>query len=326
MRLLITGINGFIGTNLASAAVEHYDVHGLFLPGTDIDNLKDLKIKLYPVDITDREATIKAFKQVRPDAVVHLAAALGDFNDEDLFRDVNILGLQNCLDGAVAAGTRKFLFLSSVMVHGLGPFENADEDTPAIADYPDYAISKVQGEELVRKYHELTTLNTIIIRPGLIPFGPHDRLFTQGMLSLLKSGMMPLIDGGNNLINPVFVGNLVDGILSAIKSEKAHGETFNIADAPITFKDFLTRLARAINVRPSPIYIPSLPLWTAASALEHLPFIKKLPITRYRIAISSRHFYFSTKKASTILNYSPLWSLDEAIDITVNWFTSKKLI
>ncbi len=318
MRILITGVNGFMGTNVARVASKKHEVYGIFLPGTRIKACAPFVHKLYPVDIRNRDAVIAAFKDVRPDVVLHLAAMVGDTGRARAFLDVNVMGLENCLDAALAAGVGRFVAMSSLAVHGPGPFRNADEDTPAIADYPHYAVSKVMGEHLIRQY-AYTGLEYVIIRPGLIPFGPQDRLFTLPMVNLIRHGIVPMVNLGKAMINTAFVDNLVHGLMLAMTHPDAAGRTLIIADPPVRFKVLVDLFGEALDRRPVKVPLFSGPLIVAGKAMERLPLPFAPPITEYRARVVAKDFYFSTKRAEQTIGYKPLVTLRQAVERSVHW-------
>ena len=320
MKILVTGVNGFMGTNFARAASKKHEVHGLALPGTPTAACEPFISGLYPVDIRDRETVLATFKKVRPDAVLHLAAMVGDSGRARAFLEVNVMGLENCLDGALAAGTRRFVTMSSLAAHGPGPFRDADENTPLIADYPHYAVSKVMGEHLVRGYE--SNMECVIIRPGLVPFGPEDRLFTSPFVKLIQRGVVPMVNGGRAMINTAFVDNLVHGLLLAVTHPNAAGQTFVIADPPIRFKDLVRKFSAVMNCKPVKIPLLSGPLVMAGRVLERLPLPFAPPITEYRARVVARDFWFSTKKAEDMLGYRPVFSVNEAVTRSVKWAQS----
>ncbi len=119
MKFFITGVNGFIGSNLAKKLVESdHEVRGLILEGTDESNLEKFAEKIEKVygDVTDPDSIHTFFEGI--DVVVHLAARVHDWGSEKLFRKLNYKGSKNVLDAAVQAGVKRFIFMSSLTVHG----------------------------------------------------------------------------------------------------------------------------------------------------------------------------------------------------------------
>lgn len=321
MKILVTGINGFMGTNFAAMAAQEHQVYGLYLPGTPTSQCEPFVQQLLPVDIRDREAVLRAFDTIKPDAVLHLAALVTDTGPTKNFLDINVLGLENCLDGARAAGTRRFVSMSTLAIHGPGPFRGNDENTPATADYPDYAVSKIMGEHLITEYSQ-TGMETVIIRPGLIPFGRFDRLFSLQFVRLMQRGIVPMVNGGQARINTAYVDNLVHGLLLAIAHPAAANQVFILADPPVTFRELAKKFSAALGKRAIPIPIPSGPMVAAGRVMESLPLPFAPPITRYRARVVATDFWFSTKKAEKTLGYKPIVSLDDAVKRTVEWAVS----
>lgn len=321
MKILVTGVNGFMGTNFARMASKEHKIYGIVLPGTPTSNCEPFVKRLYPVDIRDRGAVLDVFDHVKPDAVLHLAAKVGDFGKARAFLDVNVIGLENCLDGAMAAGTGRFVSISSLAVHGAGPFRNATENTPLSADRPNYAVSKIMGEHLVREYGK-TGMQSVIVRPGLVPFGPGDLLFTLPFVKLIQRGIVPMVNGGRAMINTAFVTNLAHGLLLAITHPDAAGRTLIIADPPIRFREFVNMFSTAMKRRPIKIPLFSGPLAIAGRVLDHMPLPFAPPITEYRARVVARDFWFSTKTAEGLVNYKPLVTMQDAVQRSIEWARS----
>ena len=318
MKILVTGVDGFIGTNFAKAAAREHDVYGLYLPGTPIGECEPFVQGAYGVDIRDRDGVSAAFKRIRPDVVLHLAAKVGDTGPAKDYLDTNVLGVENCLDGAMAVDVSRFVFTSSLAVHGHGPVSGGNEDTPAQADYPHYSASKRLSEALVREASE--NMQTVIIRPGLLPFGPFDRLFSLRFAELITRGVVPMVNGGRARVNPAYAENLVQGLMLALFHPAAANETFVIADPPVMFRDLIQALSRALHRRPVKVSVPGAPLVVIGDIMERLT--AKAPVTKYRARVVAKDFWFSTKKAERLLGYKSKIDLDEAASRTVEWVKS----
>ena len=90
-KCLITGINGFIGSNLAKRLIEEgFEVHGLIRKTSDLKFLKNLDIKYHYGDITNfesiKEATTGCYR------VFHVAALASDWGEYDTFYKINVEG------------------------------------------------------------------------------------------------------------------------------------------------------------------------------------------------------------------------------------------
>jgi len=325
MRTFITGINGFIGSNLATRLIaEGQEVSGLVRKTSNLSFLEGLKVKLFFGDLSDEALLDKATQGI--DVVYHVAGRASDWGPIELFRKVNVEGTKNLMESSVNSGVKRFVFISSAAVHGFRGFRDATEDSPKTATIFPYSITKREAEDLVNRYHRERGLPTLIIRPGNV-FGPRDRVTFAKMAELIEKGQMVYISRGRPLTCPTYVENLIDAILLAVDRKDTVGETFIITDGlEITWKEYMDKIAEKLGVRRPLFSVPYPVAYSAAAVCEAILKLfrsKKPPIiTRYRIANVGKNYHFSIKKARTKLGYQPRVSLDEGMERTVEWYRS----
>ncbi|NVM29822.1 MAG: NAD-dependent epimerase/dehydratase family protein [Candidatus Helarchaeota archaeon] len=360
MKFLVTGVNGFIGSNLAKKLVESdYEVRGLILEGTDESNLEKFADKIEKVygDITDPNSIRTHFKGI--DVVVHLAARAHDWGPEKLFQRINYEGSKNVLDAAVDASVKRFIFMSSLTVHGFEGFQNVDEETP-YKPYNAYARSKKAVEDLLNDYFKQGKIETVIIRPGFTIFGPYDRLFSFEAYKRIEKGKsFPVVNKGKSLICYSYVENLVDGLILVATRPKAAGKTYIISDGPIiVFREFMEKMIkvctneRKIKLRGIPSWLATkvagffkaiyrlgrrkkkrelillnVPLWLAIIAAGFIEAIYKISrsnkgplITKYRVKVSSTDLGFVNEKFVKELGYKAIVGIEEGFKRTYEWY------
>ena len=137
MKIIVTGGAGFIGSHVVRSLLsEGSEVHQV----TVIDDFNDLYdpaikranvdsfvevgggVDVKAVDLRDWDAIRRIFEEVRPDAVIHLAARAGvrpSIADPKLYIDTNITGTFNVLEASRLSGCRRMIFASSSSVYGL---------------------------------------------------------------------------------------------------------------------------------------------------------------------------------------------------------------
>jgi GDP-4-dehydro-6-deoxy-D-mannose reductase len=146
MRVLITGVGGFVGSRLA----RHLLAHGDRVSGTYLDAAPDLGgVELHAADLLDAPALKRAVREADPDAIVNLAG-LSHVGDSwkrmgDYFR-ANVLGTENLL---AAAEGRRVVIASSAEVYGGVPEAEQPirEERPVDPQTP-YALTKAAAERL----------------------------------------------------------------------------------------------------------------------------------------------------------------------------------
>jgi UDP-glucose 4-epimerase len=191
MQILITGISGRIGANLAKALLEAgHTVRGLVWENDRrSEKLAGLPVELVEGTITNRADVDAAVAGV--DAVCHLAAAFqggGPFTNEQYF-DINVRGTFNMLEAArqQTKPLQHFFYASTDAIYEKyipgGIAEPIREDTMKIAPGGQYALTKYLGEELALGYHRNYGLPVTVFRFALAVAGDEILNFPQFYLS-----------------------------------------------------------------------------------------------------------------------------------------------
>jgi UDP-glucose 4-epimerase len=258
-RILITGVRGFIGRALAPLLV----ADGHDVSGTSRDSAAQVDgVILHPVADLGREMDwAPVFQGV--DAVVHLAAQVHTAADEATHMRVNAEGTQALAEAAAAAGVRRFVYLSTVKVHGEETPPGAafaEDDPPRPEDA--YGRSKWAAEQALVG---VSGLQTVILRPPLV-YGPGVGANFAALLRLCDRGI-PLPFGAiDNRRSLVYRGNLVDAIRLSLIHENAPGCTFLVSDgSPVSTPDLVRAIRAAQGRTPGLIPLPGGVLRAAAA-------------------------------------------------------------
>jgi len=264
-KILITGVAGFIGSNLASRLLaEGYDVLG-------IDNLScGLKenvpdgVEFHCLDIRGKEIFL-LFKEV--DTVFHLAAknCIADCQaDPAETAEINIYGTVNVFDAAKRAGVRKIIYAeSSALYEGSSIYP-----TPESELNPEsfYALSKLASMHFARAYETFYDLIFTALRYFCV-YGPVQDyrrtippVMSAFIIKLLK-GERPTIYGtGQKRRDFVYVDDVNDFHLMCIRDDRTNGRAFNIGSGVnYSVHEILDKIAKKLGVTPYPIYKDDLP-------------------------------------------------------------------
>jgi NAD+ dependent glucose-6-phosphate dehydrogenase len=174
MRLLITGINGLIGTILQNAFKDAHEVYGIDLEGEFSDQVRS-------ADISEYGQVAQVIQQFNPlEAIVHLA---GDPSPQASWESVlkaNIIGTRNIFEAARELEVPRVIFASSNhavgVYHGYDPesYTFTEPQSIKISPYdpprPDseYGVSKVFGEAIARYYSDRWDVSAICLRIGAV--------------------------------------------------------------------------------------------------------------------------------------------------------------
>jgi len=209
VKLFVTGGAGFLGRRICAAAVAAgHDVVVMSRHPERVRGLPD-GVSLVAGELTDEEQLTGLIAQARPDTLIHAAAVVTD--DDPRLLPVNVGGT-----GALIAAT-KALGSSPRLTH-VSSF--AVEDIPPTP----YSESKLEAEGLVRA----SELPFVVLRPTLI-YGSGDSTNTQALVERMQSGSHWLPAGGATRIQPVFVEDAAQAIVSAAVLPGIEGRTYRLA-------------------------------------------------------------------------------------------------
>ncbi len=326
MKILVTGANGFIGSNLVKRLIsEGNEVVGLVRRTSDLSFLKDMPAKLIYGDISDKDSLSKAMNAV--DMVFHVAGLAADWGPYELFERINYHGTQNVAQVASAAGVQKMVYISTVAFHGFDKI-NMTEESPVAKDLIPYAQTKYLAEQWLWDFQNQTDMKITAVRPGNV-FGVNDRTFMLKYLEAMETGKFMEVNKGQAKTCPVFIDNLIDIITLVSREAKASGQAFIATDGlDINWHTFNTKLADALGVTLPKASIPysvAYPVAKIYYGVHKALGLKSEPfLTPYRINNGGKDYHFSIKKLQDYFDYQPQTGLDEAVAKTVDWYKNRQ--
>ncbi|MGH2453048.1 MAG: NAD-dependent epimerase/dehydratase family protein [bacterium] len=312
---LITGASGFIGSHVAERLVrEGVQVRGLVRSEAKGAALGALGVAPALGDLTDAASLAKAVHDCR--LVIHCAAWMGRPWSLRAAEAVNVHGTRALLDAAQRAGVARFIHLSSITVYGPTTAPVIDEETP-LWPLGLYRSTKIGAEREVEDALR-RGLATVVLRPGQV-FGERDGGVTRIALRRLSGGRPLLVDGGDGFCHPIYVENLVDGILTAATAPEAPGRIFNLADADLPWREFFGFYAAMVG-RPLRSY-PSWVVRLGTGVMESVAAITRRPARAIpaELGYLLRQSRYDTVRARSILGWVPRVSLVEAMARTEAW-------
>jgi len=319
-RVFITGANGFIGRALA----QRYRSYGVDVCGVDMTADPAWNVVAGDVREVDR---------FRPhlegaDLVLHAAAVVSMVAPMREAWEVNCRGTRRLLTACRELGVSRFVQLSSVAAYGFDFPDGVDEAWPLITNGNSYTDTKITGEHLVLAAHAAGELDCTIIRPGDV-YGPASRAWIVVPLEMMESRQFLLPDHGRWIFSPVFIDDLVDGIVLAAGQEQGAGQVFNVtAGSGVSCAEFFGHHWRWLERRGA---IPSLPLGVArvlADAGGRLVRAtgRASELGSGSIGLFSRPGTYSIDKARRLLGYAPQVDLAAGMERTEAWVRDKGLI
>ena len=305
-RVLVTGGQGFLGKALAAGALSK----GFTVRVSSRQKLvaSERRLEFSQVgDLGPKTDWIAALQDV--DAVVHCAGRAHVMKDTAAdplaaFRAVNFDGTLNLARQAIAAGVKRFVFISSIGVNGVqsvlgNPFSDTDKPNPHNA----YSLSKWEAEQGLLRVAEGAGLEVVIIRPPLV-YGPNAPGNFGSLVRWLRRGVPLPLGAINNLRSMVALDNLVDLILTCIDHPAAANQTFLVSDGEdLSTTQLLQRLGRALG-KPARLVPVSPALLKLGAALVGKPAIAQRLCGSLQVDIS---------KTQQLLGWAPPLSVDEGL-------------
>ena len=310
MNILVTGANGFVGHALTKQLRDQqYNVISAVRRSCGIPN--------ETIIADDLSWNIALMNQ---DVVIHTVARAHVMNETKAnalaaYRDVNVDGTKKLAEQAAASGVKRFIFLSSVKVNGertiaRTPFTYEDNACPEDA----YGISKWEAEQALYEVSARTGLEVVIIRPPLV-YGPGVKGNFYSMLKWLSGGIPLPLGTIDNMRSLIGIDNLVDIIITCIDHPAAANQTFLVSDdEDLSTTDLLHRLGKALHKPARLVPVPTSVLEVAAQLVGKKAVAQRL-LGNLQVDIS---------KAREVLDWSPLVSVDEGLQKTVEWFLSQR--
>jgi len=274
-------------------------------------------------DVTNLKSCEEACTNI--ETIYHCAGVLGGWGiANQKFWDVNVNGTKNMLEGAVRAGVKRFVHMSSCGVFGpLKTGEVADETHP-YNPINIYEKTKTEGEKLVLSYAD--KIDITIVRPEFV-YGPGD-LHLLSFFQAVKSKKFVFFNGGKSTIHPTYIDDVVDGVILAARSKNAVGESFNIAGPkPVTVVEFVNEMANVLGTHPPTISIPS-PIPELAGILldNSWGLVAKPPLSFSQVRYLTENRAFRYDKASKLLRYRPKVDINTGLEKTTKWYKKNNIL
>lgn len=233
-RILVTGGTGFIGGRLVErlALESGAQLTVLLRNYARAPYVARFPVDMVEADLTDLTEVERAMEGC--DIVLHCACQTD--GSEDAQRAVNVDGTKNILEAAQRHGVKRVVHVSTINVYGPPKDGDLDETAPRQYSGDVYSDSKVDAEKLALGYADRVPVS--VVQPTMV-YGPGGPAWTTRILNDLKNGRVILVNDGQGLCNPVYVDDMVSGILRAAILDGAVGEAFLISgESPVTWREF----------------------------------------------------------------------------------------
>ena len=269
MRILITGITGFVGQSLSVRALKNgFKIRCALRKPVVLSGNIDLVVVGEINGNTDWSVALSDV-----DVVIHLAARLHIMREKaenplEEFRKVNVAGTEHLARAASAMGVKRFVFVSTVKVSGeytLPGQAFAEKDPPRPQDA--YAQSKHEAEKGLREIAAQTGMEFVFIRPPLV-YGPGVKANFGNLMRAVQGGWPLPLGAVHNQRSLVGLDNLVDFIVTCLSHPQAANQIFLVSDGKdLSTTELVRGMAQAAGVPARLLPVPVWALQAGASLL-----------------------------------------------------------
>ncbi len=320
MKALVTGATGFIGSHLTEALLnENFDVYCIVRNSLKLRFLQGLNVKIIQGDCSKKETIEKINWDF--DYIFNLSGITKASHPEEFFQS-NYIGTKNLVEVVAERNLslRRFVHVSSLAA--VGPCKDSNPVTENTEPSPvsEYGKSKLLGEKAVKFFEDKIPIT--IIRPPAV-YGPRDSDFLT-FFKMIKKGVVLYLTEG--IYSMIYVNDLVKGIITASKSEKAVGETFFIAESqPYNTHQIVEAISEAIGKRPVKIKIPQRIGNFFIRVFQK--FDKKSIINSDKLKeLVQPCWVCNTQKAEQLLGFKTKIKLKEGMECTAKWYRMNQWI
>ncbi|KOE98277.1 NAD-dependent epimerase/dehydratase family protein [Stenotrophomonas geniculata] len=277
MTILLTGAAGFIGAYTARALLEAGQ------PVVGLDNFNDYydpqikrdrvaalcpALDLRTLDLTDQQGLAALFDEVKPTAVIHLAAQAGvrySLENPHAYVDSNLVGFVNMLELCRHRGVQHLVYASSSSVYGDSATPPFSEDQRVDQPRSLYAATKAANELMAYTYAQLYGLHATGLRFFTV-YGPWGRPDMAPLLfsrAVLAGRPIDVFNEGRMQRDFTHVSDIVSGILGAL-AHPADGpvphRVFNLGNhTPVELERFISVIEQAAGCPAQKVYKPMQP-------------------------------------------------------------------
>ena len=264
-RVLVTGVAGFIGSNLAVRLLaEGYQVAG-------IDDLSQGVIEQVPSGVEFHRLDVRSPDIYRLfhgiDAVFHLAAknCIADCQVAPVdAASINVVGTVNVFEAARRAGTSRVIHAeSSALYEGVSELPTNES---SIAARSIYAVTKLAGSEFAAAYRRYHNLNMTALRYFCV-YGPRQDyrrtippVMSAFIIKLLRGERPTIYGSGEKRRDFVYVDDVNDFHVMCLTDARTHGGTFNLGSGTDhSVNEILGEIRDLIGSSVEPLHEPDLP-------------------------------------------------------------------
>jgi len=318
--ILMTGGAGFIGSMMVDLCVRaghHVVVLDKLTYAGSKANLDWIKgdWQLVVGDIADRTLVSELLSKHRVEWLINMAAEShvdNSISGPRAFMDTNIMGVFELLEAcrhykAQAPDSFRFLQVSTDEVYGsLGAQGEFSEASPIRPNSP-YSASKAAGDHLARAWFETYGLPTLITH-CTNNYGPRqhpEKLIPHMIEKAIGGQALPVYGDGKNIRDWIHVSDHCRGLLLALEFGKP-GEVYDFGgNAEVENLSLVKKICTLLDQKKPRV--------------DKISYASQIAFVADRLG-HDRRYAIDDLKSKTILGYQPVYSLDQGVEETVDWY------
>ncbi len=316
MKVLITGVAGFIGFSLAESllnkkyiifGIDNFDdYYSIKLKKKRLSILKKNKnFKFSNVDFTDQNKIDNFFKKKKFDCVFHLGAQAGvrySLINPYKYFNTNIIGFSNIIQNCIKNKTKKIFYASSSSVYGDLKSYPLKENLKL---YPKniYSKSKQINEQIASDVSKTFNLNLIGLRFFTVygPWGRPDMFLMKFLSAIYKKNEFSLFNKGNHTRDFTYIDDIVFIMNSLLKKKLIGHHIFNICSN-------------------KPVHLSKI-IYLISKYSKRLPKI----VTKKFQKADVLKTHGDNKKIKNVTNFKNFTSIEIGIRKTIDWYIKGKI-
>jgi nucleoside-diphosphate-sugar epimerase len=326
-RILITGANGFIGSNLCRYFLDHsYDVAALVRRSSDLHFLQGMPVTLTYADLA-QPGPVDLPSGI--EYVIHAASLVVESMSMEEARrgihDTTVNLLRFLKDSRVEL--KRFVYISTALVLGHRSRNISEENpgAPAHGLLP-YVKAKQMAEATLLESCRNDGLPLVILRPTDV-YGPNDRTSSLRLLRGIEDGWPVIAGTGNRILSFCYVENLALACHLACQMRGRNGAAYTVTNGQdITWRQLMGFFQDRLG-RKQRVFVPMIVAYAIAVSMQLLhAFIPAfvVRVSFYPVSKVGRDTSYDIARTREELGYQPDQDLERQLESVVQWYIAEK--